>query len=135
MALLLAVALPAYADASSDGHEGLVGRDELLRHLVNPDNFVLLDARSEEEYASGHVAGAANLPHDRVDEFESTLPADHDVPLVVYCRTGKRAELLAAELRAAGYQNVRTLHPDQIFWSEGLAVFNCASDTGRAAPF
>jgi len=132
--LLLMAVLPAHAETAAQTPQAAVSRDELLQHLVSPDNFVLLDARSEEEYASGHITGAANVPHDHLDEFQSALPADHDVPLVVYCRTGKRAELLAAELRAAGYQNVRTLRPDQIFWSESLAVFNCAADTPRAAP-
>ena len=49
----------------------------------NPD-FVLLDVRSPQLFQAGHVAGATNLPHARINERNlSTYPAD--TLFVVYC--------------------------------------------------
>ncbi len=107
--------------------EPLVPQAEMLKFLVEPDTFTLVDARSSEEFATGHVSGAINVPHDRVAAFVDQLPANPDAPLVLYCRTGHRAKLLQQQLLARGYRNVRTLHGQQIFWGDGLAVFNCSA--------
>jgi rhodanese-related sulfurtransferase len=48
------------------------------------DDFVLLDVRSAESFAAGHIAGARSLPHARIDD--DTLAAfAPDTLLVVYC--------------------------------------------------
>lgn len=53
--------------------------------MVDPDrHFVLLDVRSPGLYARGHVPGAANLPHGRINE--RTVEAyDEETTFVVYC--------------------------------------------------
>lgn len=126
----------AFAAGSAFGQDGVappaapVKQSELLGYLVEPTTFTLIDARSATEFAAEHVSGARNIPHDKVEAFAAELPADLGEPIVVYCRTGKRAALLADELRARGYTQVRTLRPDQLSWSDELVVFNCAaSDT------
>jgi rhodanese-related sulfurtransferase len=49
-----------------------------------PAGFVLLDVRSPESYAAGHVPGAVNLPHGRLVERNlAQHPAD--TLFVVYC--------------------------------------------------
>lgn len=58
-----------------DVHEALASGD--------PD-FVLLDVRSPEEFAAGHISGAVNLPHRRITEKNlAAYPAD--TLFVVYC--------------------------------------------------
>ena len=50
---------------------------------AGPPDFVLVDARSPEAYAEGHLPGAISLPHATIDaDAVSRLP---DGPLVVYC--------------------------------------------------
>ncbi|HWC66264.1 MAG TPA: rhodanese-like domain-containing protein [Thermoanaerobaculia bacterium] len=46
--------------------------------------FVVLDARSPEAFARGHVPGAINLPHRKIDA-ETTATLRKDVPIVAYC--------------------------------------------------
>jgi rhodanese-related sulfurtransferase len=46
--------------------------------------FVLLDVRSPEQFAAGHVPGAVNLPHRRINE-RNLAPYPPDLLLVVYC--------------------------------------------------
>lgn len=100
----------------------------LLRFLADQSTFTLIDARSPEEYAESHIDGAINVPHDRLDEYGEALPAALDGTVVVYCRTGRRAGRLQAQLAERGYTDVRVLGPDQIFSGDGLMVFDCAAN-------
>ncbi len=106
----------------------------LLGFLADTTVFTLLDARSPEEYAIGHLYGAENVPHDRVDEHAARLPAARSAPIVVYCKTGKRAAALKAALEARGYDNVRVLAPAQMFWSDTVPMFNCGVPEPSAGP-
>ena len=106
---------------------------ELLAYLAGRGTFTLLDARSPDEYAIGHVYSAVNVPHDAVDAYLDALPEDLDAPLVTYCKTGMRAALLAERLREIGYRNVRVLGPRQMFWSDTAPMFNCGVPAPQTA--
>lgn len=105
-----------------------VARDLLLDYLSDHDTFLLVDARSPEEFAASHIEGAVNIPHDTVHAHAAELPADFAATIVVYCKTGRRAGLVRDSLVAQGYSDVRVLDATQIHWFDGLAVFNCASE-------
>ncbi|MGA7980592.1 MAG: metalloregulator ArsR/SmtB family transcription factor [Chromatiaceae bacterium] len=88
----------------------LTGRDALepvpateLLERVRDGLVTVLDVRPPEEYAQGHVAGAMNVPLDRLHERLKDLPPDRDV--VAYCR-GPWCVLsfeAVARLRKAGF--------------------------------
>ena len=61
---------------------------------------VLLDMRTAEEYAEGHVPGSRNIPLDRI----SAALLDKGAPLFVYCRSGARSSQACAILQQRGYQ-------------------------------
>lgn len=103
----------------------------LLEFLADNSRFTLLDARTPAEYEKSHIAGAVNVPHDSVDELTPQVPEKRDELLVVYCKTGKRAALLQAELRNRGYTDVHVLKPDRIIWFDDMAVFNCATPSSE----
>jgi len=67
---------------------------------------VLLDVRSAEEYASGHLKGAVNIPHDRILELIGTAASDKSTPIILYCRSGRRADTALNALKSAGYEDV-----------------------------
>ena len=127
-ALVLLVA--GNAALAADG----VPQSLLLEYLADNSTFTLIDARSPGEFAASHIAGAINVPHDHTDARVPRLPSDSGAPIVVYCQTGKRASQLKAELIERGYTNVRVLQPQQIFWFEGLAVFNCGTNASQDSP-
>jgi phage shock protein E len=97
----------------------------LLSFLPDNTTLTLFDARSPEEFAVSRIGGAINVPHDSAVEAAEVLPADRSEPIVVYCKTGIRAGALRHQLQERGYSDVRIFQPDQVFWFDGITVFNC----------
>jgi len=62
----------------------------------------LLDVRTREEYAEGHVAGSLNIPVQELAIRAGELPQGHDI--VVYCRSGGRSATAAQWLRQSGFR-------------------------------
>ena len=84
------------------------------KHILDTcPGSVLLDVRTEEEYGIEHAAGAVLLPQEdlkTMDEGEilDVLP-DLDAPVLLYCRTGRRAALAAVKLEELGYTRLYNL--------------------------
>lgn len=94
--------------ASCSSHQGIesVTADEFENALYD-SHVQLLDVRSADEYAQGHIANAENIDvqqPDFIDKAKAKL--DHTNPVYVYCRSGKRSMLAAQKLVKAGYQVV-----------------------------
>ena len=70
------------------------------------EKFVLLDARSEEEFSEGHIPGAIVIPHDEIEERAEAEIPEKDVPVFVYCRSGRRSKIAAEALVSLGYSEV-----------------------------
>ena len=66
---------------------------------------VLLDVREAEEFRSGHIPGAVNLPLPRIGEarFEKRTP------IFAYCLRGTRSLRAVSALKRMGYGNVRSI--------------------------
>ena len=66
---------------------------------------VLLDVREADEFRSGHIPGAINVPLSTVSQV--TLPKDK--PLFIYCLRGTRSRRAASFFKRMGYQNVQSI--------------------------
>jgi rhodanese-related sulfurtransferase len=105
--LLVLAAVPVLAFlANSAFAGGPVITDGDARALVQK-GAVLVDVRTPEEFAAGHIAGALNIPVQELDARKGELPKDKD--LVLYCRSGARSARGREMLLAAGYQKVHNL--------------------------
>lgn len=62
---------------------------------------LLLDVRSEEEFAQGHLPGARLIPHDQIAERLAELGAPGEI--YIYCRSGRRTKIAAVALEQAGF--------------------------------
>ncbi|WP_120716372.1 rhodanese-like domain-containing protein [Tsuneonella amylolytica] len=71
-----------------------------LAGLVTRGEAVLVDVRTPEEFADGHIAGAVNRPLDTFDP--SAVPREAGKRTVLYCRSGRRSLEAAERLVAAG---------------------------------
>ncbi len=69
----------------------------------------LLDVRTAEEYAAGHIPGSKLMPYDTLESFAAELPADRQTPIIVYCRSGRRSALAAETLAKLGYARIYDL--------------------------
>jgi rhodanese-related sulfurtransferase len=76
----------------------------------------VLDVRTAEEYVSGHVPGAVNIPHDQLASRIAEVPKDRDV--VLYCRSGRRAQLAGEVLAGNGYARLSYLQGDMPAWAD-----------------
>lgn len=81
--------------------------DAELERFRDTPGAVLLDVRTPEEYAAGHIPGSRNVPLDELHRSE--LPEDPETPLFVCCLSGARSRQAALLLRQAGYGDVTDL--------------------------
>ena len=69
---------------------------------------VVIDVRTPEEFASGHVDGAINIPYDTIS---AKLPAlskiDKNENILLYCRSGRRSAIAKQSLAELGYRKLQ----------------------------
>ncbi len=74
----------------------------------SPSNdHLLIDVRTREEFAAGHIAGSINIPVEEIAGRLSEIPQDQQI--VVYCRSGNRSATAARILNDNGYSPVYDL--------------------------
>jgi rhodanese-related sulfurtransferase len=79
------------------------------------DTVLIVDVRSAEDYAAGHVAGAIHLALAELEADPTQLPLDR--PIVTVCgKGGGRSEAAAACLAAAGARDVGFLEGGTAGW-------------------
>ncbi|HVF06131.1 MAG TPA: rhodanese-like domain-containing protein [Frankiaceae bacterium] len=74
----------------------------------------LLDVREADEWAAGHIAGAAHIPMSGLLGRLGEVPKDRDV--VVVCKVGARSAQVTAYLRQQGWDSVRNLDGGVVEW-------------------
>lgn len=124
-----------HSSATSAAQEAAVARvspEALAARVENRDpDLVVLDVRTKEEFAAGHVPGARNVSHDQIAARIHELAALKDKEVVLYCRSGRRAQLAAQTLRDAGFTRLLQLEGDYPGWeaSRGTTASPAASGT------
>ena len=74
--------------------------------LLGKSGVVFIDVREADEFKSGHVPGALNIPRGLLEfQIEQQVP-DKNTTIVVYCRSGSRSALASATLMRMGYNSV-----------------------------
>ena len=101
-----------FALANYDGSNKLITAAELLQQK---NKYVILDVRSADEFAEGHIEGAINIPHYAVLDEVDMLKA-LDKPIVVHCRSGVRAWKAEKMLMSHGVTNLLHLKGDMLNW-------------------
>ena len=83
-----------------------ISMEQAVRMMERETDYVILDVRTPEEYAAGHIPGAINVPNESIGTEEiPTLPVK-DRLILVYCRSGRRSKEAAEKLVFLGYTNV-----------------------------
>ena len=108
--MLLALTLPFGCVGCSDGGSATydqIGGAEAKALMDSESGYIIIDARTQEEYDQGHIPGAILIPeYEIADRAEKELP-DKNQLILVYCRSGRRSKIAAEELVKLGYTNVK----------------------------
>ena len=93
-----------------------ISQEELLDLAKSDPSILILDVRTPREYAAGHVPGAKLIPHTELRARLREIADHKTTPVVVYCKSGRRAAIAQAILDKAGFADVRHLEGDMNDW-------------------
>ena len=71
-----------------------------LDQILEKNNYIILDVRTNEEFSESHVKGAINIPYDEIDENVDLIKTK---TIMVYCKSGKRSNIAYNTLKSLGY--------------------------------
>lgn len=81
---------------------------EQAKHLMDTEtDFIIIDARTEEEFNEGHIEGAILIPEYEIGERAEKELANKEQLILVYCRSGRRSKIASQALADLGYTNVK----------------------------
>ncbi len=83
--------------------------EDAKKMLESENPPALIDVREPDEFASGHIPNAVDVPLGDVINGVIRLGIPKDQPIMVYCRTGRRSSEAASKLQGAGYQKIYDL--------------------------
>ena len=81
--------------------------EEAKKIMETQDDFIILDVRTEEEFADGHIENAILIPDYEITTKAEEILKDKNQLILVYCRSGRRSKLVAEALVNLGYTNVK----------------------------
>ncbi len=83
-----------------------VSMQEAVDMMADEDGYIILDVRTAQEFASGHIPGAMLLPNEDIGTEEIAQLPDKSQLILVYCRSGNRSKQAADKLVRLGYTNI-----------------------------
>ncbi len=89
-----------------------------LSRLVNHEQAVIVDIRSHDEFAAGHIAKSRNIPLENIESHSKKLEKLKKRPLVLVCQTGNRAGKAAMKLRKMEFDKLFQLKGGLIEWQK-----------------
>ena len=111
--IMLLISLSLFGMTACDGENGKASTYEQItaeqaKTIMDAEkNYIIIDARTEEEFAEGHIENAILIPEYEIkDRAQKELP-DKEQLILVYCRSGRRSKIASEELVKLGYTNVK----------------------------
>lgn len=93
---------------------------EQAKDIKDHEQVIILDVRTEEEYITGHIINAINIPVDDIEERINELKNKDEI-ILVYCKSGRRSVIACEILDAYGYTNVYNMG-GVVDWPYGLEM-------------
>ena len=109
MLLLLSFALTGCAASATLPETNTyrqITMQEAVELMEKEDDYLILDVRTEQEYAAGHIPGAIVVPNETIGTEEIAQLPDKEQLIMVYCRSGNRSKQASDKLVKLGYTNI-----------------------------
>jgi len=92
--------------------------------MAESGEYKIIDIRTEEEYAVGHLVNASQIDYYKTDVFKNYLDTlDKNAKYLIYCRSGNRSRNAMEIMRNKGFKNVADLAGGITAWTtQGLPV-------------
>ena len=81
--------------------------EEAKKIMDSGEEYIILDAREQKEFDSGHIPGAILIPYTEIENKADEMLPDKDMQILVYCRSGRRSKIAAEALSKLGYTNIK----------------------------
>lgn len=111
--IMILISLSLFGMTACDSENGKSSTYEQItaeqaKTIMDTDkDYIIIDARTEEEFAEGHIENAILIPeYEIANRAENELP-DKEQLILVYCRSGRRSKIASEELVNLGYTNVK----------------------------
>ena len=115
--LVSAVAMPVMGGSAVTNVS--VGKAQtLLKERAGKADFVILDVRTPEEFAEGHLDGAVNLDVQARDFEKKLRVLDRKKSYLVYCRTGNRSRKATVAMEALGFRSIFHMNEGIVKWKQ-----------------
>ncbi|HNX24280.1 MAG TPA: rhodanese-like domain-containing protein [Spirochaetota bacterium] len=111
----------------------IIDTNQLKKLFAQKKTFLLIDARSPQEYQEAHIKSAVSIPEKNFDENKKLLPADKSTLIVIYCngvQCGK-SKKLAEKIIPLGYTNVSVYSEGFPVWEERVLPIVAGSEYGK----
>ena len=113
------------SDAEAAGIRLVSATEGAALQTDQPDDLVILDVRTPEEFAEGHLDGAVMIDFYEADFADRLGELDPEVPYLLYCRSGNRSGQTTAIMGDLGFTDVADVDGGIVAWSgAGLPVVN-----------
>lgn len=84
-----------------------ISQDEAKNIMDTESGYIIIDARTQEEFDEGHIKGAILMPEYEVADRAEKELTDKNQLILVYCRSGRRSKIASQALANLGYTNVK----------------------------
>ena len=106
--LLSALMFTGCASTSNDQRNTYrsITMDEAVTMMAEESGYIILDVRRPDEFASGHIPNAINVPNESIGTSDIPELPDKNQLIMVYCRSGRRSKEASGKLVKLGYTNI-----------------------------
>jgi putative phage shock protein E len=83
-----------------------VSMNDIVKIMEENKDYVIVDVRTPDEYAEGHIPNAINIQNETINETVYNKLKDKNQLILIYCRSGSRSRQAAYKMQKLGYTNI-----------------------------
>ncbi|MBI3776908.1 MAG: rhodanese-like domain-containing protein [Gammaproteobacteria bacterium] len=114
LALVVIIAMLVHSFVGAAGVKNIPPGEAVI--LINRQNAVVLDVRTDDEFKQGHIINSLHIPVGLLASRIKELEQHKSHPLVVICRTGQRSTQACSMLRKHGFESLYGLSGGIVAW-------------------